>query len=183
MPGIGNAAVLFCFVLALVLIPEMADARPDRAIFFVVPILLLLNHDAAVMASFGDRQRYFPLTVSLSLYLTVYALYSIFHDTIVGFYYAGWSAHTENLQQILFLGKNFVVLMLCMPMHVLFNRFMWDYVKQSDYLLLLLGPLNVPGLVVTDVDAVRILGGLGLAYSVVQYALSRQIRLAGQRFI
>jgi len=42
------------------LIPSISDARPDKAIFFVVPILLLLNHDAAVMASLGTGRATSP---------------------------------------------------------------------------------------------------------------------------
>jgi hypothetical protein len=60
---------------------------------------------------------------------------------------------------------------------------MWDYVRQSDSKLLLTLPLNLPSIIMTDILAVRVLGLLGVIYSLAQYLISRQIRIAGMKYI
>nr|CAB3489911.1 unnamed protein product [Digitaria exilis] len=59
MPAIGNVSTVLCFIICLVLNMTLTGGS-NRAIFFLAPILLLLNQDSDIFAGFGDRQRYFP---------------------------------------------------------------------------------------------------------------------------
>ncbi|EES08581.2 uncharacterized protein LOC8083166 [Sorghum bicolor] len=179
MPAIGNVSTVLCFGICLVLNITLTGGS-NRAIFFLAPILLLLNQDSDIFAGFGDRQRYFPVTVSISGYLLLTALYRIWEETWPG--NGGWALDIGG-PGWLFAVKNFALLVLALPNHILFNRFMWDYVRQTDAKLLLTLPLNLPSIIMTDILAIRVLGLLGAMYSLAQYMISRRIRIAGMRYI
>lgn len=179
MPAVGNFSTMLCFIICLVLNFYLTGGS-NRAIFFLSPILLLLNQDSDILAGFGDRQRYFPVTVAISGYMVLTALYRVWeefrHEN------AGWGVGIGGPGWF-FAVKNLALLILTLPNHILFNRFMWDYVKQTDATLLLTMPLNLPSIIITDILTVRILGLLGVAYSLAQYLISRRIRLAGMKYI
>ncbi|ONM26675.1 no exine formation 1 [Zea mays] len=179
MPAIGNVSTVLCFGICLVLNLTLTGGS-NRAIFFLAPILLLLNQDSDIFAGFGDRQRYFPVTVSISGYLLLTALYRIWEETWPG--NGGWALDIGG-PGWLFAVKNFALLVLTLPNHILFNRFMWDYVRQTDAKLLLTLPLNLPSIIMTDILTIRVLGLLGAMYSLAQYMISRRIRIAGMRYI
>ncbi|CAM0873777.1 unnamed protein product [Alopecurus aequalis] len=179
MPAIGNFSTVLCFIMCLVLNITLTGGS-NRAIFFLAPILLLLNQDSDIVAGFGDRQRYFPVTASVSGYLLLTATYRIWEETWPGS--GGWALDIGS-PGWLYTVKNVALLVLTLPNHILFNRFMWDYVRQSDSKLLLTLPLNLPSIIMTDILAVRVLGLLGAIYSLAQYLISRQIRIAGMKYI
>ncbi|MCI02665.1 no exine formation protein, partial [Trifolium medium] len=62
MPSVGNVATILCFAICLVLNVYLTGGS-NRSIFFLAPILLLLNQDSDFIAGFGDKHRYFPVTV------------------------------------------------------------------------------------------------------------------------
>lgn len=152
----------------------------NRSIFFLAPILLLLNQDSDIFAGFGDKQRYFPLTSVISSYLIMIALHRIWEEVWNGD--AGWGMDIGG-PGWLFAIKNVALLVLTLPNHILFNRFMWDNVKQSDSVILLTMPLNLPSIIITDILTIRVLGLLGVISSSVQYLISRRIRIAGMKYI
>ncbi|TVU24603.1 hypothetical protein EJB05_27051, partial [Eragrostis curvula] len=179
MPAIGNVSTVLCFVICIILNITLTGGS-NRAIFFLAPILLLLNQDSDIFAGFGDRQRYFPVTVSISGYLLLTALYRIWEETWPGS--GGWALDIGG-PGWLFAVKNLALLLLTLPNHILFNRFMWDYVRQTDAKLLLTLPLNLPSIIMTDILTIRVLGLLGAMYSLAQYLISRRIRIAGMKYI
>ena len=179
MPAVGNFSTILCFVICLILNFSLTGGS-NRAIFFLAPILLLLNQDSDIFAGFGDRQRYFPVTVVISGYMVLTALYRIWEEVWHG--NAGWGVEIGGPGWF-FAVKNAALLILTLPNHILFNRFMWDYVKQTDGTLLLTMPLNLPSIIITDIISVRVLGLLGIIYSLAQYLISRRIRLAGMKYI
>ncbi|KAG2576949.1 hypothetical protein PVAP13_6NG065600 [Panicum virgatum] len=179
MPAIGNVSTVLCFIICLVLNITLTGGS-NRAIFFLAPILLLLNQDSDIFAGFGDRQRYFPVTISISGYLLLTALYRIWEETWPG--NGGWALDIGG-PGWLFAVKNVALLVLTLPNHILFNRFMWDYVRQTDAKLLLTLPLNLPSIIMTDILTIRVLGLLGAMYSLAQYLISRRIRIAGMKYI
>ncbi|XP_042395729.1 uncharacterized protein LOC121986034 [Zingiber officinale] len=179
MPAVGNVATIMCFILCLILNIHLTGGA-SRAIFFLAPILLLLNQDSDIFAGFGDRQRYFPVTVVISGYLVLTAFYRIWEETWRGS--MGWGLEIGGISW-LFAVKNSALLMLTLPNHILFNRFMWDYVKQTDQVLLFTLPLNLPSIVITDIQTVRVLGLLGVICSLSQFLISRRTRIAGMKYI
>ncbi|WOL00476.1 hypothetical protein Cni_G09189 [Canna indica] len=179
MPAVGNVSTLLCFLICLILNIQLTGGS-NRAIFFLAPILLLLNQDSDIFAGFGDRQRYFPVTLAISGYLVLTALYRIWEEAWRG--NTGWGLEIGGPGWF-FAVKNAALLILTLPNHILFNRFMWDYVKQTDSILLLTLPLNLPSIVITDILTVRVLGLLGVIYSLSQFLISRRIRIAGMKYI
>lgn len=179
MPAVGNVATVMCFAICLILNMHLTGGS-NRAIFFLAPILLLLNQDSDFFAGFGDKQRYFPVTVAISAYLVLTSLYSIWEDVWHG--NAGWGVDIGGPDWI-FAVKNLALLVLTFPSHILFNRFVWSYTKQADSRPLLTIPLNLPPAIMTDIIKIRILGLLGAIYSLAQCLISRRQRLSGLKYI
>lgn len=179
MPAVGNVATVMCFAICLILNVNLADGS-NRAIFFLAPILLLLNQDSDFVAGFGDKQRYFPVTVVISAYLVLTALYSIWEDIWHG--NAGWGLEIGGPDWF-FAVKNAALLILTFPSHILFNRFVWCYTRQTDSTPLIAIPLNLPSIIITDVIKIKILGLLGVIYSLAQYLISRQQYISGLKYI
>lgn len=179
MPAVGNVATVMCFVICLVLNINLTGGS-NRSIFFLAPILLLLNQDSDFIAGFGDRHRYFPVTVVISGYFVLTALYSIWEDVWQG--NGGWGLQIGGPDWI-FLVKNLALLILTFPSHILFNRYVWSHVKQSDSPPWITLPLNLLPIACTDVLKIRILGILGVIYSLSQYLITRQQYITGLKYI
>ncbi|KAK9117732.1 hypothetical protein Sjap_016679 [Stephania japonica] len=179
MPFIGNIATVLCFAICLILNIKLTGGS-NRSIFFLAPILLLLNQDSDFVAGFKERQRYFPVTVVISIYLVLTALYATWEEVWHGD--AGWGMEIGGSNWF-FAVKNLALLILTFPSHILFNRFVWSFVKQMDMKPLLTMPLNLPAIIITDVIQVKILGLLGIIYSLAQYLISRQLHMTGLKYI
>ncbi|KAI3942997.1 hypothetical protein MKW98_005509 [Papaver atlanticum] len=179
MPSVGNVATVMCFAICLILNFNLTGGS-DRAIFLLAPILLLLNQDSDLVAGFKDRQRYFPVTVVISVYLVVTAVYRIWEEVWHG--NAWWGLEIGGPDWF-FAVKNTALLILTFPSHILFNQFVWSHTKQVYSRPLLTMPLNLPPVIITDVIKVKILGLLGLIYSLAQYLISRQLHITGMKYI
>ncbi|KAG6425555.1 hypothetical protein SASPL_115996 [Salvia splendens] len=179
MPAVGNVATVMCFAICLILNVHLTGGS-NRAIFFLAPVLLLLNQDSDFFAGFGDKQRYFPVSVAISIYLVSTSVYSIWEDVWHG--NTGWGVDIGGPDWI-FAVKNLALLVLTFPSHILFNRFVWSYTKQADSWPLLTIPLNLPPVIMTDIIKIKILGLLGVIYSLAQYLISRQQYLSGLKYI
>lgn len=181
MATIGNVATLLCFSICLILNLHLTGGS-DRSIVVLAPILLLLNQDANLSTGFGDRQRYFPLTAAASGYLIVSAGYRLWIEVWHGYHSSDWGLQTGG-PGLFYLVKNIILLMLTTPNHFLFNRFMWNYLKQSDITLLLTTPMNLPVAIITDIVSIRFLACIGMVYALVQYLISRNIRIADRKSV
>ncbi|CAN0929158.1 hypothetical protein LINGRAHAP2_LOCUS36903 [Linum grandiflorum] len=179
MPAVGNVATVMCFAICLILNVNLTGGS-NQAIFFLAPILLLLNQDSDFVAGFGDKQRYFPVTVAISGYLVLTTLYSIWEDVWHG--NAGWSIEIGGPDWF-FAVKNAALLILTFPSHILFNRFVWSYTKQADTTPLITLPLNLPSVIIADVIKIKILGVLGIIYTISQSIVSRQQHISGLKYI
>lgn len=179
MPAVGNVATIMCFAICLILNVNLTGGS-NQAIFFLAPILLLLNQDSDFVAGFGDKQRYFPVTVAISAYFVLTALYSIWEDIWHG--NAGWGIDIGGPDWF-FAIKNLALLILTFPSHILFNQFVWSYTKRTDSTALIALPLNLPPIIISDVIKIRILGLLGSIYTIVQYMISRQQYISGMKYI
>ncbi|KAK9076237.1 hypothetical protein SSX86_004570 [Deinandra increscens subsp. villosa] len=179
MPAVGNVATIMCFAICLVLNVNLTGGS-NRAIFLLAPILLLLNQDSDFVQGFGDKQRYFPVTIVISGYLVLTSVYSIWEEIWQG--NVGWGMQIGGPNWF-FAVKNLALLILTFPSHILFNQFVWSYSKKNDWTPLLTTPLNLPPSIITDVVKVRILGLLGVIYSVTQYLISRQQYVSGLKYI
>jgi hypothetical protein len=179
MPAVGNVATIMCFAICLILNINLTGGS-NQAIFFLAPILLLLNQDSDFVAGFGDKQRYFPVTVAISAYLVLTSLYSIWEDTWHG--NTGWGIEIGGPDWF-FAVKNLAILILTFPSHILFNWFVWSYTKQTNSSPLITLPLNLPSIIISDIMKIRILGCLGIVYTIAQTLVSRQQYISGMKYI
>uniref|UniRef100_M4CX85 No exine formation 1 n=1 Tax=Brassica campestris TaxID=3711 RepID=M4CX85_BRACM len=181
MPAVGNVATIVCFAICLILNIHLSGGS-SQAIFFLAPILLLLNQDSDLLSGFGDKQRYFPVTLAISTYLALSSLYVVWEEVWFGGN-AGWGVEIGG-REWFFAVKNLALLILTAPGHIIFNRYVWSYsTKNSDPSPMLTLPLSFAAVVITDVFQVRLLGVLGIVYSVAQYVISRQQHIKGLRYI
>ncbi|XP_050223674.1 uncharacterized protein LOC126673537 [Mercurialis annua] len=179
MPAVGNVATIMCFAICLILNVNLTGGS-NQAIFFLAPILLLLNQDSDFVAGFGDKQRYFPVAVAISAYLVLTSLYSIWEDVWHG--NAGWGMEIGGPDWF-FAVKNLALLILTFPSHIVFNRFVWSYTTQTGTTPLMTLPLNLPTIIMSDVTKIKILGVLGIFYSIAQTLISRQHYISGLKYI
>ncbi|XP_058736244.1 uncharacterized protein LOC131608733 [Vicia villosa] len=180
MPSVGNVATILCFAICLVLNVYLTGGS-NRSIFFLAPILLLLNQDSDFIAGFGDKHRYFPVTVVISVYFVLTALYSIWEDVWQG-NAGGWGLQIGGPDWI-FMVKNLALLVLTFPSHIIFTRYVWSHSKQSDSPPWITLPLNLLPIACTDVLKIKILGILGVIYSLAQYIITRQQYISGLKYI
>ena len=120
------------------------------------------------------------MTAFLSLYLVASAMYKLWYEVWQG--YSSWGLDVGGPGWF-FAVKNAALLILTLPNHILFNRFMWDYARQTDLILLMIVPLNLPSVVMADILTIRVLALLGIIYAIAQYLVSRHIRIKGMKFI
>ncbi|KAJ0230744.1 No exine formation 1 [Hirschfeldia incana] len=181
MPAVGNVSTIVCFAICLILNIHISGGSSE-AIFFLAPILLLLNQDSDLLSGFGDKQRYFPVILAISTYLALSSLYTIWEEVWFGGN-TGWGIEIGG-REWFFAVKNLALLILTAPGHIVFNRYVWSYTsKQSDASPMLTLPLSFAAVVITDVFQVRLLGVLGIVYTVAQYVISRQQYIKGLRYI
>ncbi|EPS57225.1 hypothetical protein M569_17595 [Genlisea aurea] len=186
MPAVGNVATVLCFAICLILNATLTGGS-NRAIFLLAPILLLLNQDSDFFAGFGDKQRYFPVTVAVSVYLAAAAAFGIWEEVRHGKNDSWWGGAVVGViggPDWIFAVKNAALLVVTFPSHILFNGFVWSYAaRRGDARPLLTIPLNLPAAIMADVVKIRILALLGVIYSLAQYLISRQHYLKGLRYI
>ncbi|XP_010419915.1 PREDICTED: uncharacterized protein LOC104705589 [Camelina sativa] len=181
MPAVGNVATIMCFAICVILNLHLSGGS-SQAIFFLAPILLLLNQDSDLLSGFGDKQRYFPVTVAISTYLALSSLYTVWEEVWFGGN-AGWGVEIGG-REWFFAVKNLALLIVTAPGHIIFNRYVWSYTtKHTDASPMLTVPLSFAAVIITDVFQVRILGVLGIVYSAAQYVISRQQYMKGLRYI
>ncbi|CAF1884148.1 unnamed protein product [Brassica napus] len=181
MPAVGNVATIVCFAICLILNIHISGGS-SQAIFFLAPILLLLNQDSDLLSGFGEKQRYFPVILAISTYLALSSLYTVWEEVWFGGN-TGWGIEIGG-REWFFAVKNLALLILTAPGHIIFNRYVWSYTsKQSDASPMLTLPLSFAAVVITDVFQVRLLGVLGIVYTVAQYVISRQQYIKGLRYI
>ncbi|KAJ6388304.1 hypothetical protein OIU77_026806 [Salix suchowensis] len=179
MPAVGNVATIMCFAICLILNVNLTGGS-NQAIFFLAPILLLLNQDSDFVAGFGDKQRYFPVTVAISAHLVLTSLYSIWEEIWHG--NTGWGIEIGGPDWF-FAVKNLAILILTFPSHILFNRFVWSCTKETNSSALITLPLNLPSIIISDIMKIRILGCLGIIYTIAQTLVSRQQYISGMKYI
>jgi hypothetical protein len=80
-------------------------------------------------------------------------------------------------------GLNIFTLVLALPLHLTFLHHLWVQKRQPPLVLLVLAPLALLGLMLTQHEAIRFLAGSGLALGAVQFFMSREMKAAGLKNI
>jgi len=72
-----------------------------------------------------------------------------------------------------------VLLTMALPSNYYFNIYLYNLQRQDETIWLVVTPLNILPLIFGDVNAISILGLVGLLGGLVSFYVSRQIKLSG----
>eukprot|EP00742_Colponemidia_sp_Colp-10_P009350 GILJ01010188.1.p1 GENE.GILJ01010188.1~~GILJ01010188.1.p1 ORF type:complete len:1062 (+),score=129.11 GILJ01010188.1:180-3188(+) len=186
MPGIGNLATIFAFVLTLTL-NLYYFKEDDMSILLLSPILLLLSRDNRLFSELTEERRYAPLAAAVTGLMAGSILNQLFLKqavimivrTVFGRSLM-WTVGSYSTFEIL---KNLFLMVLPLPNLILFTKFLWSSVQQNDMILLALMPLNILAVVMADFRNIQALACLSIAGGLIQLLMWRQVRRQGQRFI
>ena len=190
----GNAAACLCFGLAVALrAPLFAGGggggggglADDLAVAALSPVFLLLSPDTVLLRGLTDRRRYLACYGAVAIYLAAQGWARLAQGaalaagngtaTAAAAAAAGWMPF--------YVLRNGASLLMALANHVLLGRFLWDHRTHSDAALVLLTPLSIPPLLLTDLGIVRLLAGLGLGAGIMQFWLAHGQRAAGLKYI
>jgi hypothetical protein len=168
-PAAGNLCAALAFAGGLLVNRHVTGGEPEGALL-LAPLLLLLSRDGLLLRGLGEQQRYFPPVAAVSAYLAAAAL----SNTI------GWGL---RLQDAGFWALEVGLLLIALPMHVLFLAHVWRQKPQPLAALAVLGPLSLVALLLTRLEAVQYLAGIGLAMGLLMFLNVRQLRRRGMKAI
>ena len=139
----------------------------------------MCTQDPLIFWGLGERQRYAPPLAAISIYLAASAAAQLV---------AGAAAGVDTLAdahaaETLYLLRNAVCLLLTLPCHMAFGAYLWARNRISATTQLLLVPLNVAALILTDLRSVRVLAVLSFVISFLQAVLMRHSQQVGAKFI
>ena len=179
-----NLATVTGFLLSLVLNRLYLNGS-DSAIFFLAPLLLLLTRDHLVFSWLTDQRRYFPLVGSAVVYLGGCGLWNVVFQQAwpnAAFVETSTTAHSVP-PDIWSTAKSVAMLVAILPQLGLFLKFLFDFKHQSEWLLLCLMPLSLPGVLLSDYSTIRLLSVSALLAAFVQLYYTHELRKHGLRFI
>lgn len=169
VPTAGNVAALLAFVGALVVNGHVTGGEPEAALL-LAPLLLLLSPDPLLLRCLGEQQRYFPPVFAVSVYLTGLSI----SNTI------GWGLRLADAS---FWALETGLLIIALPMHGVFLQHAWRQQPQPLAVLCVLGPMSGLALLLTQLEAIQYLAGIGLAMCALMVLNVRQLRRRGMKAI
>lgn len=192
---VGNIATITTFILSLILNIEYLSGS-DSSIFFLSPILLLLNKDRHLFKNLSDNNRYYPVYISVVCFLFLSSLYNLFGrdlllqfglisslgsniDSSTSFFFS----HVDERHSYWFFQKNILILLSLIPSHYYLSSFLYNFQKQqqTSYLIYFI-PLSAFALF-SDLLNLQILGLISLFGAVVQRYISHNITKHGLKAI
>jgi hypothetical protein len=189
MPGVGNAAAVLGFCLAVLLNIAYLGGS-ETCVFFLAPLLLALSRDPRWLPGLTERRRYFPLVAVTSLALTAGALWAaagrhMLHRANLLPARAANAAALAAQFSALAAARDLALLAITSATHWHVNRFFWAFERAegADWLWIALLPLQVLPIVAGGSTALRLLGAIGLAAGATVVYVAKQIKDEGQRFI
>jgi hypothetical protein len=169
VPTACNACALLTFAGGLIVNHHVTGGEPE-AVLLLAPLLLLLSQDPVFFPALGEQQRYFPPVAAVTACLAGAAGHQV----------AGWGL---RLRDAGFWALNGGLLLLALPVHVVFLYHMWHQKPQPLAALAVLGPLCVLSLMLTQLETVRYLAGIGLVMGLLMFFNVRQLRQRGMKMV
>jgi hypothetical protein len=169
VPTACNVCTLLAFAGCLVVNHHVTGGDPE-AVLLLAPLLLLLSQDPLLLPALGEQQRYFPPVAAVTACLTGAAAHQV----------VGWGL---SLRDAGFWALNGGLLLLALPVHLVFLWHMWHQKPQPLAALALLCPLCALSLLLTQLEAVRYLAGIGLGMGILMFFNVRQLRQRGMKMV
>ena len=139
----------------------------------------LFWQDPLIFWGLGERQRYAPPAAAISGYLAASAAAQLVAGAAAG----AQSLADAHAAETAYLLRNAACLLLTLPCHAAFSAYLWARTRVSTTTQLLLVPLNVAALILTDLRSVRVLAVLSFVLSFLQALLMHHLRLVGAKVI
>lgn len=151
------------------------------SIFFLSPLLLLLNQDGYFFKNLKENNRYFPMIATISILLSFSTSYHIF---IVPLFSKFGIILSSSLSLSLFqFIKNVLLFFVTLPSHYFFNLFLWTFQKQNQLLWIFITPINILPTIFANVNEINILGILGILFGIIQYWIEKKKEKYGKQII
>lgn len=169
VPLAGNVCAVVALAGGLAVNRHATGGAPEGALL-LAPLLLLLGPDGLLLRALSERRRYAPPVAAATLYLAAAGAAEAW----------GWAV---DLGDPGFAALNAGLLLLALPMHFVFMQHVWDQAPRALAPLALLAPPCLAALLLARVEAVRYLGGVGLAMAALLFLNVRQLRQRGMKMI
>lgn len=194
MPEVGNASTILSFLLLLFLNIRFLHGS-QASILFLSPILLFLNTDRYLFKQLSSRNKYFPMIVSTSIFFTMSSLNSLVLSSTTTTAITTSTVTTTAIESSVMplfsfqWIKNVVLLLLALPSHYYFNRYLWNFASRqrtstsSTMEWMITIPLTILPAIFADLLAIQILAVEGFLGSLYCWIVSRQIQQAGKQYI
>jgi len=184
LPAIGNVATVVAFGCAVTINISYLGGS-ESSIFVLAPILLLLSQDNGLFRKLTDEHRYFPLVLVSVGFLILSAVFPLLlRDPLQRHHLIPRSTGPRpETASTLALMKNLGLLLVTVPAHFLFCRFIWNFNHARDLYWVLLLPINLLPILLADLASIRLLAALAIAEGGLQLFLRDRIRRHGQRFV
>jgi hypothetical protein len=179
---VGNVLTAAAFAIALLLSLGMSGPQ-DAAIFVIAPLLLLLNRDEFLLSRLVNARRYFAPVAAVVIFLGANAANQLLDAVLLSEHDRAHQMHHPSGLPWWFFVRNFVCLVACLPTHAIFLKYLWDWLPQADGQLLVLTPLNLLSLCLTDVETTRLLAVLAMVVTCLQQLSMRQHNRRAMRAI
>eukprot|EP01090_Pellita_catalonica_P017436 TRINITY_DN5262_c0_g1_i1.p1 TRINITY_DN5262_c0_g1~~TRINITY_DN5262_c0_g1_i1.p1 ORF type:complete len:917 (+),score=87.72 TRINITY_DN5262_c0_g1_i1:272-3022(+) len=140
-------------------------------IFFLAPLLLLLNRDPVLFVKLTDKNRYYPLAWTISGFLVVHVMWTMFVDMFI----VRRVLYVGNEIPVLTIIFNTLLLLLTLPLLLYANQFLKDpFRKLTGRTKVLLLPLQILPIVFASYISINVLGLLAVAGGLLMYTSELQ---------
>ena len=178
VPTLGNLVAFLCFGLCLALNTAVTGGA-DAAALLLAPVMLLLSQDPLLLRGLEPPRRYFAPALALAAHLAVSAGWQLLSGSLL----LEDSLHDLTATGSWFVAKNGACLLLALPTQADMLAWLWTGRHRGLLRVLAFAPLNVLVLVWTDMDALQLLAGWGLAAAALQAGKAQQVAAAGARML
>lgn len=177
VPTACNIVTLMCFVMCWMLNEAFTRGDPIAALL-LAPITLLLCQDPLLFRGLHDGRRYFPPALGVVGVLLVHAGGYLFVDLLnVG--------HAEFMFKYdgIYLVKNIVALVLCLPTQAEFLWYMWSRNRVGAVRAMLPAVMSSAAIYFAEISSIRLMAGLNVVVGLFMAASAQHKRHVSRKVI
>lgn len=141
---VNNGATVACFVLCIALTTWLNPDRYEAYLLFCC-IFLLLNRDSQLLSEFKDSLRFIVVLLAMEVCMAMFFMI----DTILFFSTSATSPNTSFDGMISQYALKFLLLILTLPSHILFIRFLMRLNKPNTRPILMSLPFSLLSAILT----------------------------------
>ncbi|KAF2075558.1 hypothetical protein CYY_003144 [Polysphondylium violaceum] len=164
----------------------------ELGVLVLSPILLLLTPSSkGIFKILIESHRYFPMIISVSLFLILMSLSKLFMTTslsssTVPHYFKSESILFTNSMQFIgtyWIVKNWLLFAFTIPSLFFVIQYLWKLEKQQNNKQTIYPILSLVALIFSDCRSVSLLGALGFISPIIQFSISNMIQKKGNQVL